>query len=496
MSFSFVRRYVQRHGRSDTFSALLTTKSHTNASHPISPVKKGLRLDELGGLIPQKPSTESLARQITHLKIGETVLGQNSLELLRREPSPVPVRSSPKVFSEILKSKWLIARLEEIKCTIPTNIQRLLVEKLASNNDILIKSQTGTGKSFGYLVALLDRMRPDRAFDQQEQWESPNLVIVPNSIIANQLVNWTQHILGKQGVESAIRVILSEGDQIAYEPAMEPGFAHIVVATPKGLLTRLAQGKFLPGRLSNLVLDEADFLLKPLSKYATQKENLNRQKHPVPTMTALCQIRDQFLVKAKEGPRIVALSASLGWRSRDLLKTAGLIQKDALFLEDHEEQGECPAGIKHYHRLLSSPQDMEELAGLVNSIASEQPSGSLGIVFTRAGQSKTYLKSFLDSYGIASVLLSDATTDDIGEAQLLVGSDVDARGFDHPMLAYVIQTEAPESAISYLHVAGRVGRMGRSGSVYTILRSSEELEKFIGYLSRLSLPSAAFIPKA
>lgn len=495
MSFSFVRRYVQRHGRSDTFSALLTTQSHTNAPHLSSPVKKGLRLDELGGLIPPKLSSspESLARQMKQLKIGETILGQNSLELLRREPSPVHSPST-KVFSDLLKSKWLVERLGDIGFASPTNIQRLLIEKMGTKEDLLIKAQTGTGKSFGYLIALLDRMRSDRVFDKQDLWESPNLVIVPNSIIANQLVQWTQKILEKQNVQSTIRVIVSEGDHISYEPSMEPGFAHIVVATPKGLVTRLAQGKFSPSRLSNVILDEADYLLKPLSKYAPQKEKLNRQKHPVPTVTALCQIRDHFLDTKKVGPRIIALSASLGWRTRDLLKTAGLVQKDSLFLEDHEEQGECPTTIKHYHRLLSSPQDMEELAGLVNSIACEQASGSLGVVFTRADQSKTYLKSFLDSYGISSVLLSEATTKDIGEAQVLIGSDVDARGFDHPRLTYVIQTEAPESAISYLHVAGRVGRMGKAGAVYTILRSGQELEKFIGYLGRLNLPSSPFIP--
>lgn len=212
-------------------------------------------------------------------------------------------------------------------------------------------------------------------------------------------------------------------------------------------------------------------------------------------MTALEQIRDHFLTKRKDGPRMVALSASLGWRTRNLLRAAGLVQKNALFLEDHEEKGECPSTISHYHRLLNSPQDMEELAGLVNSIVAEQSSGSLGIVFTKADNSKTYLKSFLDSFGISSLLLSDATTRDIGDSHLLIGSDVDARGLDHPRLSYVIQTEAPESAISYMHVAGRVGRMGRSGSVYTILRANDELERFIGYLGRLGIPSSPFIPK-
>lgn len=495
MSFSFVRRYVQRHGRTDTFTALLSTKSHTTASPSASPVKKGLRLDELGGLIPPKPSfsPDSLTAQIHQLKIGETILGQNSLDLLRRDPSPVHL--APKLFHEVLRSTWLVDRLDEIGVVAPTNIQRLLSEKMIGREDLLIKAQTGTGKSFGYLVALLDRLRSDRVVEHQDIWESLNLVIVPNSIIANQLVNWTQKLLKKSSVESAIRVILSEGDQIAYEPSMEPGFAHIIVATPKGLLTRLAQGKFAPSRLTNIVLDEADFLLKPLSKYASQKEKMNRQKHPLPTMTALEQIRDHFLTKRKDGPRMVALSASLGWRTRNLLKAAGLIQKDALFLEDHEEKGECPSTISHYHRLLNSPQDMEELAGLVNSIVAEQSSGSLGIVFTKADNSKTYLKSFLDSFGISSLLLSDATTRDIGDSHLLIGSDVDARGLDHPRLSYVIQTEAPESAISYMHVAGRVGRMGRSGSVYTILRANDELERFIGYLGRLGLPSSPFIPK-
>lgn len=456
---------------------------------------------ELNGILPPASSSSSLGIEATSLTrqlqkmriVGEdhTVLGQKVSDLIEREPSPSASIGSDRMdstFDELLRSPWLVQKLEEHEITHPSPIQRLLLTKLKeTRSDLLIKAQTGTGKSYGYLVALLDSFKKGDVAPQ-DHWEPKHLILVPNSILADQLVEWTKALVPAEPL-NAIRAVVTEGDSIRDEQHMEPGFAHIVVATPKGLLLRLAQGKLKLGHLRTIVLDEADHLIRPLSKHATMKERMNRKKHPVPAITALFQIRDYFERIQKHRPRVVVLSATLCGRTRDLLKHVGLVQKDAsLFLEDHLTLGECPSTIQHFHRVLSKEGDIEEMARIIAWIA-ESHEGQQGIVFMKAEQSKAQLASWLESMGLEPRMLSAEKN-----AALLIASDIDARGVDLPRLQYVIHADCPDSATNYLHVAGRVGRMGRSGSVYSLLQNCKELEMFTGYLSRFGINSSPYSP--
>lgn len=481
MSFGFVRRYVQRHGRSETFTTLLSTQSYGLKTPPPSPTKI-LSINELDTMIPpisRPESPESLASKMkAHLKLEPVILGKSSKELINRPPSPIKADSldQRRPFSEILKSKELVRKLAEMGIVHPTSIQSLIIDKWqASKSDLMIKAHTGTGKSFGYLLTLLEkRVVRDVSSDTLE---SPNIIMVPNDLLALQIKEWVERLAGP-----GIAQVLGSNEQ-----AETIGYFHLIITTPKALLQRLSQGALKIDTIRTIILDEADALIKPLPKHATPKERQNRKKHPVPAITALCQIRDRFEAKQKPKPRILVLSASLGGRTKDLLRNLGLVSREnSLFLEDDVEKRsvECPSSIKHHHRLLTQFDDLEEMARQIFWIQQENQS-KLGVVFTDADQSKQQLKVWIESHGIEVGLLSDKTDN----ATLLLGSDSDARGLDLPELEYVILVGVPKSATSYLHVAGRVGRMGRPGSVYTLLNNQQELEGYLGIISRLGLNS-------
>lgn len=489
MSFSFVRRYVQRHGRADAFSSMLSTKSYTNMAVKTKGVLIGL--NELDGILPRPASPENLTKSMAQMKIEDpVVLGQRTSDLIKRSPSPeTPLNMHS--FAELIRSKWLLSALGSMNIERPTRIQALLLEKLnGSKADLLIKAHTGTGKTFGYIVALLNSFKSQVV--ETDQYCAPNLIMVPNSIIANQLVRWVKTFAGRKAVPltSMVRTIVTEGDGVDEATVNAAGYSHILIATPKGLLSRLAQGAVDIEHLSTIVIDEADHLMKPLSRYATLKEKQNRKKHPIPAITAISQIRQVFERNPRaRKPRTLVFSASLNSSCREFIKAVGVVERDALFLEDHKETGHCPELIDHYHRLQTQPGSLEELSRLIYWIQEAHPDEQ-GLVLLEASKSKTELRQWLESVGSKPALLSEQTLD----SRLLIGSDVDARGFDLPSLSYVVIVGKPESTTSYLHMAGRVGRMGRTGQVYTILANPEDLEVYFGQMSRLSLTSSLFIP--
>lgn len=498
MSFAFVRRYVQRHGRSDTFTALLSTHSHAATTL----VKKPVLLAELDALVPPSPA-EGLAERVRQMSLDPSILGQRAVDLVGREPSPPPAAEQAASFGELVRLAGLAERLAALGITEPTPIQQLLLRKLAGcRDDLLIRAQTGTGKSFGYLLALLDRRPIHRS--GSDSLEATHLVLVPSSLVAAQLVAWAAAL----APGTSIRVALSDGDSLpstdgldgspatsstGSSPAAsvtEPGPSHILVATPKGLNLRLAAGRLSLKSLKTVVVDEADYLLKPLPRHATLKERQNRLKHPNPAMTALCTVRDYF--DARPGlhrPRIVALSATLGGRTRDLLRHVGLVARDALFLEDQAARDLCPPQLLHHHRLLQQADDPEELARVVYWLH-QQHDGRQGAVFVGADKSKTHLRTWLESLGLSVSLLSERAGE---HADLLLGSDADARGLDHPGLAFVVLVDGAASATDYLHMAGRVGRAGRGGTVYSLLRTPTAYEDHIGYLGRLRVRSQPIV---
>ncbi|GBE77819.1 predicted protein [Sparassis crispa] len=193
--------------------------------------------------------------------------------------------------------------------THPTQTQRELIPAILKGNDVFLKDHTGTGKSFGMLLALLSQRR--KAPRDNHGFPITSLVVVPHRDLAYQLLDWMERIhahLPEKDLAFLVQVLvrnsaISLGDQISRLRQLPP---HILIGTPNALVDVLQEDSSalkLP-TLSTVVVDEIDYLVEspPLheDKYKALKIHRRIQKHPGPTR----QILDQIYERPKEtGPK-------------------------------------------------------------------------------------------------------------------------------------------------------------------------------------------------
>jgi ATP-dependent RNA helicase DeaD len=390
-------------------------------------------------------------------------------------------------------SPELAARMRRLfGVTRPTPIQGAMLAHYFSSprSDLLVKARPGTGKTFGYSVLLAS-----------EYWARKrmalsvgSLVVVPTRMLARQIQTCYETLIGKERLLEETPdpdICVAEG---------------LVVGTPEALRVRLAQGALDITGMRHVILDEADALLRPLPRHASQARRLARARHPVPASVLLEEVlslcrQDPLLSR----PRLLLSSATLNRLTRDQLVREGVFQ-NPLFIEDREETKEVPgsslnaaANVLHYHCLLRNPDSEDEVLRVLESILARHPHGK-GLLFVPAGQSKVGLMALLKERGIThrGWSLGLLSNENERDASLLVGSDVDCRGLHLPDRSFVVVLDLPEASERYVHMAGRVGRLCVSnsndhgsddsdassvfkhadGAVYTILGNEEDLSRF------------------
>lgn len=518
----------------DSLLSMITPRSSGQSLDKISDILKSNKEDFLSGERGVRPLRRlgQTHKSIEKLELMDQIDGRSKREksngspITNADPEMLFNAASdfkPRLFSELGLPTWLIETLSSKNINQPTRVQQLIIEgmletdKTKQRRSILVRGQTGTGKSLGYIIALLGHIHREKALKTLGNiLTCHHLILVPNSILALQLLRWARTLLAQncflsQTLSTTVRVMIPESERAQLQGDVYPedisnpkGFAHIVIGTPRMIREMAAKGQFNIASLNTIILDEADALIKSLSAYATEKERLNRAKHPVTSMCLLSEINKHFEENKQTPPRIIAASASLNSPTRLDLKKTGLLTMPSLFISDQTKAKEvpsCPPQIKHYYRMLQDADSFEELMQLVQWIFEERQ-GQLGALFIPTTKSKTSMQGWLESVGIPSHVLSDQSglTQFISQDRvqqggaLLIGSDVDARGWDLPRLKYVIIVDLPETPTHYLHMAGRVGRMGAEGSVYTFIAGEKDLERLTSLFSMLKVSSSVFIP--
>lgn len=383
----------------------------------------------------------------------------------------------------------LVESLHESGIRTPTEVQSQLLHcYMTTTKDLLVQAKTGTGKSLGYLIALLNQS-PIPSTAAIAHYEPRNLVVVPNVALALQLYRWS-HMLTR--TNSHVKLLIPYVDESVEKSSVTPGASHILVGTPELLRLELAKNSLRPSMLSTIVLDEADYLIKSLKQHATLNERQNRIKHPAPTLTLMREL----LGITKTKPRLVVTSATLNRLSRIDLQRHGIVSKDDYkFIRDQQDEDRlatCPAHICHHHRLIED--DNKELLVALTNVFDRHP-GEAGIIFLPAAKSKSGFREWL-----AGSLRKDLSLAYLHEnsspkpGTLLIGSDNDSRGIDLPSVSFVIVLDLPVTPTAYLHMAGRVGRTGQrdAGAVYTLLGVEGDLERFTTRMSILRLTSIPF----
>ena len=330
---------------------------------------------------------------------------------------------------------------------------------------MIAQAQTGTGKTAAFALPLLQRLDPDSRLVQA-------LVLAPTRELAVQVAAAT-HALGRH---LAVQVLPIYGGQpIERQLRGLRAGVQVVIGTPGRILDHLRRGSLDVSTIRMLVLDEADEML-----------DMGFEEELEAIFEALPEERQTALFSATIPSRIIRLAqGSL---------------RDAVRVTIEAERLTVPQVQQTYYEVAPRAK----LDALTRILDMETP-GS-GIIFCRTKRTVDEVGDALTSRGYpADTLhgdLSQAMRDRVmhrfreGQTELLVATDVAARGLDIDQVSHVINFDIPEDPEQYVHRIGRTARAGRSGDAITLVAPREmrllrEIERLIR--SRLQ---AARVPTA
>ncbi len=350
----------------------------------------------------------------------------------------------------------------------PTPIQARAIPILLAGRDLIGQAQTGTGKTAAFALPLIQRADPSRA-------ETQALVLAPTRELAVQVAGGI-HALAKH---TGLRVVPVYGGQPIDRQfrALRAG-AHIVVGTPGRLQDHMRRGSLNLQAVTMCVLDEADEMLA-----------LGFLEDMEAILAELPPERQLALFSATMPPRIAALARK--------------------FLRDPEH-----VAIETRRRTVETTNQTyyevphgKKLDALARVLDMETPGPT--IVFCRTRQETDDLAEALRLRGYSADALhgdmSQAERDRVmrrfreGQSDLLVATDVAARGLDIETVTHVINYNIPWDVEQYIHRIGRTGRAGRTGDAITLVEGRERrqlqmIERMIGApIKPARIPTAADI---
>ncbi|GAB4438807.1 MAG: DEAD/DEAH box helicase [Chloroflexi bacterium OHK40] len=368
-------------------------------------------------------------------------------------------------FAELGLGEPILAALGELGYDEPTPIQEQAIPALLAGRDVIAHAQTGTGKTAAFALPIIQRLTP--------AWAPQALVLAPTRELAMQVAEamfrYGKHtgarvapVYGGQPIERQLRA-LSRGVQV-------------VVGTPGRIMDHMRRGTLALDHISMVVLDEADEMLD--MGFAEDIEYILQQT-PATRQTAL-------------------FSATLPEAVQSL---ATRYTREAQRISVVSEQLTAPRTRQVYYEV--PPRD--KLDALCRVLDVETPGSAM--IFCRTRAEADRLGESLQGRGyLAEVIhgdLSQAMRERVmkrfreGQVELLVATDVAARGLDIPDVSHVINYDVPGDPESYVHRIGRTGRAGRAGLAITLTTPRERRQLQIiervtrSRIERLKLPSLA-----
>ncbi len=363
-------------------------------------------------------------------------------------------------FLELGLSKPLLKAVEEQGYSKPTPIQEQSIPLIIEGKDILAAAQTGTGKTAGFTLPILERLHHTNPKIGKKQIRV--LVLTPTRELAAQVAasikTYGKHmpykstvIFGGVGINPQLAIIRKGVD--------------IVIATPGRLLDIASRDGIDFHALECLVLDEADRMLDMGFIHDIKR-----------LMKMMPKKKQTLLFSATFSPEIKKLASGL-------LKNPILIE-----VAKENTTAEQVKQIVHY---VDKSRKRELLSQLIKTKNWRQV-----LVFTRTKHGANRLTKQLIEYDISAVAIhgnksQGARTKALAsfkanEVQVLVATDIAARGLDINLLPHVVNYELPNIPEDYVHRIGRTGRAGQSGEAVSLVCIDEhkllfDIEKFINH---------------
>ena len=352
-----------------------------------------------------------------------------------------------RLISDLGIIKKLQNALTDLEISVATDIQEQVIPIiLDEKEDLVALAKTGTGKTAAFGLPLLQLVDVENSNIQ-------TLILSPTRELSQQIYNNLKEF-GKYLPEVSI-VLLSGGNSVKSQIEELKSPTHIVVATPGRFLDLMEKGALEIKSLKNLVLDEADEMFQAL------KEDL------MPILNALPKNRRTYL-----------FSATMPGELKDIVHN--YMSKSAVSLHsDMEVIGN--ESIDHQYIVVDPIEKLDVLLHFLNS-----QEGGRGIIFCKTKAAVNKLAKNLAIRKISSGALHGSLTQGIrdrimeqfreGYIDILVATDLVARGIDVKELAYVVNYHLPDTHEAYVHRSGRTGRAGAKGLSMTIIQQEEVKE--------------------
>ena len=356
---------------------------------------------------------------------------------------PADESASSVTFRDLALSDPVLRALADVGYESPSPIQAATIPVLLSGKDMLGQAQTGTGKTAAFALPALSRV-------DLSKHEPQVLVLVPTRELALQVAEafqrYAAHIKG-------FHVLPIYGGQ-SYQPqlnALRRG-VHVVVGTPGRVIDHMNRGTLKLNELTLLVLDEADEMLQ--MGFVDAVESILEQTPPQ---------RQVALFSATMAAPIRRIAA------KHLRSPVEVTIKS---------KTSTATNIRQRYWMVSG---MHKLDALTRILEAETFDGML--VFTRTKQSTVELAEKLEARGFAAAPLNgdipqqhrERTVARLksGQIDILVATDVAARGLDVERIGHVINYDVPYDTESYVHRIGRTGRAGRKGEAILFIAPRE-----------------------
>ncbi|MBS4198300.1 DEAD/DEAH box helicase [Bacillus sp. FJAT-49732] len=345
---------------------------------------------------------------------------------------------------------------EESNFKNPTKIQENAIPAILEGKDLIAESPTGTGKTVAYLLPILEKINEEHSGLQA-------VILAPSRELVMQIYQEVQKWKVGTHIKSTSLVgganIKRQLDRLKERP-------QIVVGTPGRILELIKMKKLKMHEVKTVVLDEGDQLLN--------KEHLDSVRN---------------IVKSTMNDRQLLMFSATKLEDPDQV-TAMIGRKPEIISIKRTENNS--AKVNHYY-LLCDPRDR---AKLLQKIAAMKDVKAL--VFVRDVGNMTVLAEKLEYENVSlDILHSELGKNQRekaikairnAEVNLLLATDVAARGLDIEGLTHVIHYDFPNDIDQYVHRSGRTGRMGAAGTVVSFVtpRDERELKKY-GKILKLSI---------
>jgi ATP-dependent RNA helicase DeaD len=350
----------------------------------------------------------------------------------------IPAMSVGTAFSEMGLSDDLMRAIADLGYTVPTPIQAQTIPILLQGRDVLGQAPTGTGKTAAFGIPIMEQIAP-------EQRRPQALILTPTRELCMQVADMLTAlgkyrgitftpIYGGQPIERQFRA-LRQGVQV-------------VVGTPGRVLDHLRQGTLDLTHVQMVVLDEADEMLD----------------------MGFIEDVEAILDQVTGAPRVSLFSATLPPQIAQL--AAKYLHAPARVSVAKPRTVPTPIA-----QIIYEMREFAKVDALCRILDLEEPSSA--IIFTRTKHMADELAEELLSRGYdAQVIhgdLSQAQRDRAmgrfrrGQTQLLIATDVAARGLDIPEVSHIINYDLPDEPDAYIHRIGRTGRAGRGGMAISLI---------------------------